>query len=237
MRVVARRTGEPVDGLRDRAGGHTAAVDVVIDDVGDSPKVGHSRFSDSASANLVLFVFINCLTSGALLVRLRQRGVLRRAASAPVSSWGITVGLAAGWIGLAVLQSALVIGITWAAFGVTWGDPMAASALVVVYGLVGCGAGLLVGVIGNDVDRVAAVTPVIGLITAALGGCMMPIEIFPPTMVTIAHAAPQYWALRAWHAVIYDGVGLGGVAVELAVLSGFAVVLLAGAALGLRRRL
>ena len=65
----------------------------------------------------------------------------------------------------------------------------------------------------------------------------MPIEIFPPTMVTIAHAAPQYWALRAWHAVIYDGVGLGGVAVELAVLSGFAVVLLAGAALGLRRRL
>ncbi|MEI2818476.1 MAG: ABC transporter permease [Microthrixaceae bacterium] len=237
VRVVARRTGEPVDGLRDRAGGHTAAVDVVIDDVGDSPKVGHSRFSDSASANLVLFVFINCLTSGALLVRLRQRGVLRRAASAPVSSWGITVGLAAGWIGLAVLQSALVIGITWAAFGVTWGDPMAASALVVVYGLVGCGAGLLVGVIGNDVDRVAAVTPVIGLITAALGGCMMPIEIFPPTMVTIAHAAPQYWALRAWHAVIYDGVGLGGVAVELAVLSGFAVVLLAGAALGLRRRL
>ncbi|MBP6730090.1 MAG: ABC transporter permease, partial [Microthrixaceae bacterium] len=201
------------------------------------PRVGHSRFSDSASANLVLFVFINCLTSGALLVRLRQRGVLRRAASAPVSSWGITVGLAAGWIGLAVLQSALVIGITWAAFGVTWGDPMAASALVVVYGLVGCGAGLLVGVIGNDVDRVAAVTPVIGLITAALGGCMMPIEIFPPTMVTIAHAAPQYWALRAWHAVIYDGVGLGGVAVELAVLSGFAVVLLAGAALGLRRRL
>ena len=150
-----------------------------------------------------------------------------------MSSWGITVGLAAGWIGLAVLQSALVIGITWAAFGVTWGDPMAASALVVVYGLVGCGAGLLVGVIGNDVDRVAAVTPVIGLITAALGGCMMPIEIFPPTMVTIAHAAPQYWALRAWYAVIYDGVGLGGVAVELAVLSGFAVVLLAGAALGL----
>ena len=114
-------------------------------------------------------------------------------------------------------------------------EAAAASDAALVF--LGCGAGLLVGVIGNDVDRVAAVTPVIGLITAALGGCMMPIEIFPPTMVTIAHAAPQYWALRAWHAVIYDGVGLGGVAVELAVLSAFAVVLLAGAALGLRRRL
>jgi ABC-2 type transport system permease protein len=120
--------------------------------------------------------------------------------------------------------SALVIGIAWAALGVTWGDPIAGSALVVVYALVGCGAGLLVGVIGNDVDRVAAVTPVIGLITAALGGCMMPIEIFPPTMVTIAPRGAPIRALRAWHAVI-DGVRLGWRGGR------------AGGVVGLRRRL
>ena len=65
----------------------------------------------------------------------------------------------------------------------------------------------------------------IAIALAMLGGCMWPLEIVPPFMRTIGHLAPHAWAMDAWVALIFDREGVGGIAVELAVLAGFAVVL------------
>ena len=54
---------------------------------------------------------------------------------------------------------------------------------------------------------------------------MWPLEIVPPFMRTIGHLTPHAWAMDAWVALIFERAGVADIAVELAVLAAFAVVL------------
>jgi ABC-2 type transport system permease protein len=212
-------------------------VVVTTRDVGSGRAASVSRFSLTAPQNLVLFVFISAAASAAAIVRMRRGGVLRRALASPTSAAMLTAGVAAGWFALAVLQSLIIVVVGALVFGVDWGDPLAATALVAVYAAVGAGVGLLTGAVGRDADRVGAIAPVIGIVLGALGGCMIPLEIFPPTMRAIAHAVPQYWAVTAWQRLIFDGAGIAGIAAPIAVLALFAIVFLGLAGLVLWRDL
>jgi ABC-2 type transport system permease protein len=212
-------------------------VTVAVQDVGEARVRDLSRFSLTAPQNLVLFVFINAMASAVLIVAARRQGILRRALAAPVSMTVVLLGLGLGWLVLALAQSLLIVGVGALAFGVRWGDPVAAALLVLAFALVGCGAGLLVGAIGRDEDRVGALAPVIGIVLGALGGCMVPLEIFPPGMQAVAHFVPHYWAITAWQSLVFDGEGVRAILPSLLVLSGAAAVAIAAAAALLRRRL
>ncbi len=118
-----------------------------------------STFALTVPQNLVLFVFITGLASGSGLIRLRRFGVLRRSMASPVSARLAVAGVGLGWFATSLLQSLLIVAIGAVVFGVDWGDPVAATALVFVYSLVGAGAGLLIGVVGRDEDRTGAITP------------------------------------------------------------------------------
>jgi ABC-2 type transport system permease protein len=120
-------------------------------------------------------------------------------------------------------------------FGVSWGSPLPATLLVVDFALVGCGAGLLVGALGRDEDRVSALTPIVGIVLGALGGCMVPLEVFPSSMRAIAHLTPHYWAIRSWQELVFDGAGVRAIAAALGVLAALAVLLTAASAILLHR--
>lgn len=210
---------------------------VEVQDVGSGRVETLSRFSLVAPQNLVLFVFINSMATAALIVQARRSGILRRALATRTGIGTILLGLGAGWLAFALVQSGLILALGALAFGVDWGDPLAAALLVVVFALVGCGAGLLVGAIGRDEDRVGAITPIVGIVLGALGGCMVPLEVFPPAMRAVAHATPQYWAISAWQSLVFDGESVRAIAGSLAVLAGLAVVLVSAATAILRRDL
>jgi ABC-2 type transport system permease protein len=147
------------------------------------------------------------------------------------------LGVMLAWFCIALLESMLIIGVGLVVFGVTWGDPLAAVTLVFAYSAVGSGAGMLLGTLGRNEDRVAAIGPATGMVLGALGGCMMPLEFFPPVMLAVAHLTPHYWGVTAWQELVFDGVGLAGIAPQLGVLVAFAVVLMGTAATMLRREL
>jgi ABC-2 type transport system permease protein len=212
-------------------------VTVAVRDVGEGRTRELSRFSLTAPQNLVLFVFINAMTSAVLIVAARRQGTLRRALAAPVPMTVVLLGLGLSWLLLALAQSLLIVGVGALAFGVGWGDPVAAALLILAFALVGCGAGLLVGAIGRDEDRVGALTPVVGIVLGALGGCMVPLEVFPPGMLAVARAVPHYWAITGWQKLVFDGEGAAAIAPSLLVLTGAAAVAIVAAAALLRRRL
>jgi ABC-2 type transport system permease protein len=64
---------------------------------------------------------------------------------------------------------------------------------------------------------------------------MVPPEVFPEAMRTIGHLTPHAWAMDAFRALTFDGADLGEILPELAVLLGFAVVLLGLATVRFRR--
>jgi ABC-2 type transport system permease protein len=239
-RLAAQRTGATDDEASAAAAAVAASLSpptVEVVDVGDGREESLSRFSLTAPQNLVLFVFINGMASGAAVVRMRRTGVLRRALAGPVGTGTIVAGVGAAWFVVALVQSLLIVAVGGLLFDVSWGDPVAATLLLVVYAAVGGSAGLLVGAVGADADRVGAISPPLGIALGGLGGCMVPLEVFPDSMRTIAHAIPHYWAMTAWQQLVFDGDGVGAIVTPLLVLTGFAVVFTVAAARAMRRDL
>lgn len=225
-RFVADSATIPVEDAVDGAARMEPSVaDTVVSvtDVGSQGRSELSAFSLTAPQNLVLFVFINSLAGAASLVGMRREGVLRRVLAGPTTGAQVVVGLGAAWFVLALVQSVVILLVGAVAFGVDWGDPVAAAALTLCFALVGSGAGLLVGALFDDPDRVAAIGPPVGIVLGALGGCMVPLEIFPPAMATVARAVPHYWAMTAWQRLIFDGDGVRAIAGPVLVLTCFGV--------------
>jgi len=194
-------------------------------------------FSYSAPTMLVLFVFINALAGGAAMIQTRQYGILSRALAAPTRPRELVGGEALAYLGLTVGQAVLIVGIGAFLFGVDWGNPLAAAALVFVWALVGTGAGMLSGTLFRTPEQAGAIGPAVGIAFGMLGGCMWPLEVVPPSVRMLGHATPHAWAVDAWVEVLSRGGGLPQIAGYLGILALYAVVLLTLASLRLRRSL
>ncbi len=206
-----------------------------VDVTGPARDIG--RFSRTAPQNLVLFTFITALTSSVVLIKARRNGVLRRALACRSGLGTQLAGLGLGWFSICLVQGLVIVGVGGLFFGVHWGDPLGAAGLLIVFSLVGCGAGLLVGALGSNEDRVSAITPIVGIVSGALGGCMVPLEVFPEGMRTVARFTPHFWALRGWERLVLKRADAGDVAGSVAVLGAYAVALLVLSTVALRSAL
>ncbi len=196
---------------------------------------GFSQFTFGASTQLVLFMFLTSMTAAGRLVQTKLLGLSRRMVSTPTSPWTIVTGEALGRYLVALLQAAVIIAVTSVVFGVSWGDPLAAGALIAVFGLVAAGAAMLVGAWSRNADQASSLGVFVGLALGALGGCMIPIQIMPDTMQAFAKLIPHSWALLGLQSLVRDGGGIDTVTTNLLVLAGFAVVLMGLAAWRFRR--
>jgi ABC-2 type transport system permease protein len=109
--------------------------------------------------------------------------------------------------------------------------------LVAAFALVASGAGLLLGATARTPQQSLGVGLLAGLGLAALGGTMLPLELFSPTMRVIAHLTPHAWAAEGFAILVRRGGGIVDVLPQTGVLVGIAVGLLAAAAWRLRRTL
>jgi ABC-2 type transport system permease protein len=66
---------------------------------------------------------------------------------------------------------------------------------------------------------------------------MMPLEFFPPTLVTVAHVTPHAWAVDGFAELIRHDGTLTSVLTELGVLALYATVLLVLGSLSMQRRI
>jgi ABC-2 type transport system permease protein len=193
------------------------------------------RFDLGAASQLVLFVFVNSLAAAVALIQSRQLGVSRRMLSTPMRARTIVLGEGLGRFVIAMLQSIFIVIASALLFGVNWGDPVGASVLMVSFALVSTGAAMLLGSLLSNEEQAGAIGTPVGLILAALGGCMVPLEIFSPTMQTIAHITPHAWAVEGFTKLVELDAGLGDILTQVLVLLGFATVLLTIASISLRR--
>jgi ABC-2 type transport system permease protein len=194
-------------------------------------------FNYSAPTMLILFVFVNSLAGGAAIIESRRLGIYERAMAAPVRARDIVLGETLTYLAVGLLQSVLIVGVGAGLFGVRWGDPLAATALITVWALVGTGTGVLAGTVFRTPEQAGAIGPAIGIAFGMLGGAMWPLEIVPDTMRTIGHLTPHAWAVDGWIEILSRGGGILQIGTQLAVLGAFAAVLLTVASVRLGRRL
>lgn len=194
-----------------------------------------SGFSQGAESQLILFMFLTSMTGAVALVSTRQLGISRREFSTPTGVGTIVLGEALGRFSFAIFQGGFIVIASALLFGVTWGDPAAITAIVIVFALVAAGAAMLVASAVSNEHQVGAVGPALGMLFGLLGGTMVPIQVFPTVMRTLSHVTPHAWAMEAFKVLNEKGGGVLAILPELAVLAGFAAVLLVLASLRLRR--
>lgn len=195
------------------------------------------QFDLGAPSNLVLFVFLTSLAGSAALIQTRRLGVSRRMVSTPTSIGQILIGETGGRFAIAMIQGLFIMIGAAVAFDVKWGDLLGASVLLILIALIGAGGGMLMGSLFDNDEQAGSMGVFIGLGFAALGGAMFPLEIFPDTMVKVAHVTPHAWAIDGFAELIRHGGTLATIATEVAVLTGFAVVMMALGTWRLRAKL
>lgn len=225
-RIVAEVTGQGMSEAVDVVAGRSApGIEVETTTVGESmfgPNIG--QFSVGAAQQLVLFVFLTTLTGSAALIQSRQLGVTTRMVSTPtpvrtiVGGEGLARFLVGGFQGLYIIVFTLV------AFGVDWGDPLGWLALLVAFAATGAAFAMLMGAVFRNDQQAGGLAVLFGLGLAALGGAMLPMELFSPTMRRIAHVTPHAWAIDGFGELVYRGGGLADVAQEVVVLLAYAAV-------------
>ncbi len=190
-----------------------------------------------AAQELVLFVFLTSLSASSMLIESRRLGVSRRMIASPTPVRTVVVGEALGRYVIALFQGALILLGTAIVFGVDWGNPWTAILVVALFAATATGAAILMGSALSNEQQAGSLGVFLGLALAALGGAMVPLEIFPPVMARIAHLTPHAWAIEALNETMATGAGPADVATDLAVLAVYAAALIAFAAVLFRRRL
>lgn len=215
--------------------GNLASVGVTTRTVGEALfPATLGRFDLGASSQLILFMFITALSGGAVLIQTRQLGLSRRMLSTPTSVRTILSGEALGRFGVVIVQGLYIMLGSLLIFSVNWGDPLGAAAIVILFSAVGAGAAMLIGTVFRNAEQAGGVAVMMGLGMAALGGCMLPLQLFSPTLQRIAHITPHAWAVDGFAKLVQEGGGLTDILPELGVLAAFAGVLLLVASWRLR---
>jgi ABC-2 type transport system permease protein len=192
-------------------------------------------FSIGAQSQLILFMFLTSLTGATELIVTRDLGISRRMFATPTRVGAIIVGEGVGRLALAVFQGVFIVVASIFLFGVEWGDPAGAIAIVVTFSFVAAGAAMLVGAVARNASQAGAIGPALGMGLGLLGGTMVPPEVFPEAMRTLGHLTPHAWAMDAFRALTFDGADLVAILPSLGVLMAFAVFLLGLAAYRFRR--
>lgn len=195
------------------------------------------QFDLGASGQVLLFVFLVTLTASVTLIQARRDGAIKRMMAAPVNSGQAISGLALGRLCIALFQGFYIIVATWLIFRVEWGDPFAVLVLLLVFGLIGAGVAMMLGSLLDHEGAAVGLSVGIGLVLAAIGGSMVPLELFPDTLRQVAQFTPHAWAYEAFAEIQRRDGGVLDILPELGVLGAMAAGVLALGAFFLRRSL
>ncbi len=133
-----------------------------------------------------------------------------------------------------MFQGLFIVAATAIFFGVGVGRPARRVARSsIAFCLLSAGVAMLIGAVASNAEQASSIGVFAGLGIAALGGSMIPPEIFPPVMETISWFIPHRWAIDGLRELVAGGTLLD-VIPQVGLLLAAATVVLALATWRLR---
>lgn len=112
---------------------------------------------------------------------------------------------------------------------------MGATAVIALFSLVSTGAGMLLGTLMQKEQAAGGIGVMLGIGLGALGGCMVPYELFGDTVQRVSRLTPHNWALQAFRELLFLDGSIADITTQLAVLAAMAAVVLAASVWAYRR--
>ncbi|HEY1190956.1 MAG TPA: ABC transporter permease [Gemmata sp.] len=205
-------------------------------DVSPHPGAQFNSYAHSFCGMTLQYLLFWGMESGLLLLRERQRAVWARVRAAAVPLGCVIAGKALATGLVALLQVLCTFGVGYLAFGVKIGGSLIGFALLAVtVCALASATGLLVAAVGGTEARARNVSILVILGVSMLGGLWVPAFLLPAWARDLSLALPTTWALRGFETVTWQGGGFWAALPSAAAVAGFAVALLAVAALKLKR--
>ncbi len=187
-------------------------------------EVNGINYFGPAMAIFSLF-FTTALVARSILAE-REQGSLPRILAAPVPRPAVILGKSASAFVLGIVSFIVMFAFFGLVRDVSWGDPLSLAVLTVVTVLAVMGLMTLLQTAARSQQGADALSQVMTMALALLGGSFFPIFQMPSVMQKAALATPNGWALRGYTDIAYDGATLGDLGPHLAAIGAFAAVTL-----------
>jgi ABC-2 type transport system permease protein len=191
----------------------------------DTIAVIPSGFDHTIPGTMVQFIMMMVLIYGGVSVlEDRKNGVLGRILFSAATFGELFGGKFLGRLLMGLLQAAILIFAGKLFFHLNLGNVFLSCLIILVFTLAMACLSIFVGSVLRREELIVAVSVLAANMFAALGGCWWPAEIVPPAFRTLAMISPAYWAMDAFHQVIFFGKDLAAILPNLLVLLAFTVV-------------
>lgn len=202
-----------------------APVRVEVTQPPAAPEDDYDPAAQTSAGQLVIWVFIPLLGTSALFAYERSNGTLRRLLITPTGRSTYLLGTITGQFALGLVQMILLVGFGVLVMDVNWARaPVALAVILVTFGLASVAMGTMLGTFVRTGSQANGLSIMLGMTMGLLGGCMWPLELFPPAIRAAVHGLPTTWAMSAMSDMLMRGQGLAGIWPNAVVLLGFAVV-------------
>ncbi|MBB6217176.1 ABC-2 type transport system permease protein [Anaerosolibacter carboniphilus] len=137
----------------------------------------------------------------------KKNGTWQRLLTLPISKVEILTGNLLGTFSVGFLQIFILILLGIYAFGVNWGADLPLTLLVIgIFVLTITCFGLFLSSVVKTSAQLQAITPVVTVCTAMLGGTFWPLDIVQSKLLlSLAKLTPQYWAISTIEGIIHQG--------------------------------
>ncbi len=184
-----------------------------------------NQAAQASAGQLIIWVFIPLLGTSELIAYERTWGTLRRMVTTPTRKPTFLLGIITGQLSSGLLQMLLLVIIGVLLLKVPWGqDPLALLLLLVSFGLAAVAMGTMLGTFTRTPSQANGLSIALGMVMGLLGGCMWPLEMFPPVVVNAVKILPVTWAMMGMTQLAVYNASLVQILPYAGVLLGFSLV-------------
>ncbi len=184
-----------------------------------------NAFAQSSPGMMAQFAIAGLMGAATIMVVERKSGSLRRLLTTNIGRPAILAGHY-----LAMFVMILVQLVVLALFGQLllrldyFGQPAAATLIIVATALFGASLGLLIGALARKEEQVIVFALVLMFVLAGLGGAWVPLEVMPAGVQSLARLTPLAWVMTGFQDIVVRGLGTVAVVQSTLVLLGYAAV-------------
>lgn len=186
-------------------------------------------FNHMIPATSVMFILFTVLMYGGIILLVERRaGQLERIYLSPATFTSLITGKWASRLILGMIQITLLFLIGKILFKTYLGNSILSLFLVALFfcGTI-AGMSIMLGSIIKKEEVLVVFNILFANLMASLGGCWMPMELFPAGLRKVSFIFPTGWAMDAFHKLIFFGYDLKSVLLNIFVLFLFSIVFLA----------
>ena len=206
----------------------TAPTRILITQPENAAEIQSQKETQAAQASagmLIIWVFIPLLGTSELMAYERVWGTLRRLVTTPTRKPTFLLGTISGQLSYGLIQMLMLVVIGVVLLKVPWGqNPLALLLLLVSFGLAAVAMGTMLGTFTRTPSQANGLSISLGMVMGLLGGCMLPLEMFPPVVANVAKILPTTWAMMGMTQLTVYNAGFLQILPYAAVLCGFALV-------------